>query len=162
MARFTHAAVDSACAALSNLVTGPGGVRLRQAGYYVTPGNYYEISYERSPELLRIHGDVTNALQNFRFSPDMPVVEDYFGRYSDEQEANVRKSGYDLMCDLYRPHITITRFDHQRDLTSLPTVNEDLSFVATRVGLFQADALGAARRLITTFDLASDSHSRGL
>jgi hypothetical protein len=155
MSRFARSELVAAKAALSAVSGSLNSIRLTQNGYFVTSGGYYEISYLRSPSLLNAHDKVTRTLRTLRFSPGHPPVENYFGIYSRMQQENARKTGYDLAGDLYRPHITLTRFDDVPDVNMLPTAKGDLSFMATRIGLFQADSMGAARKLIAEFDLDS-------
>lgn len=159
MARFARCDLVGAQAALSAVSGGLSSIRLTQTGYFVTPGGYYEISYLRSPPLLDTHDKVTRALRALRFSPGHPPVENYFGVYSSGQQESARETGYDLAGDLYRPHITLTRFGDVPDPNVLPRAKGDLSFTATKIGLFQADSMGAARRLIAEFDLGSTTAS---
>ncbi len=103
---------------------------------------------------MALHHAAIGAVQDVRYAPGNPVVEQYFGRYSDEQRENAETYGYDLAGDLYRPHITITRFMSLPDPTVLPRSSQDLSFAIRGIGLFVADDQGAARNLVAAFDLS--------
>ncbi|MFL6123749.1 2'-5' RNA ligase family protein [Actinophytocola sp.] len=152
MARFDIGNLDEIRARLRDAVRGVRPFRVVHCGYHVTPGNYHEISYTRDETLCGVHEKITNALRGRRYSPGRPVVEDYFGEYSAAQQANARDVGYDLAGELYRPHITLTRV--KEGVTAEPlAVRADLSFTASTVGLFEADRLGAARRLIESLEL---------
>lgn len=153
MARFARSDLARVQAALSVALGELETIRLTQNGYFVTPGGYYEISYLRSPSLIHVHDKVTRALRTLRFSPGHPVAESYFGIYTSEQQQNAQKTGYDLAGDLYRPHVTLTRFDNVPDINVLPTAGSNLSFTATRIGSFEADSMGAARKHIAEFKL---------
>lgn len=153
MARFHRSELDSVHGALLRLRTSLRQQAIKHTGYFVTPGNYYEISYARSPALLSTHEAITQALSEFRFSPGHPVIEKYFGRYSSKQEQNAKRWGYDLVGEMYRPHVTLTHFPVPPERGNLPTVRADLSFTATEIGLFEADEVGAARKWIARMDL---------
>lgn len=156
MARFQKDQVNNIIAESKSLVSGFRQQFLKQVGYFVTAGDYYEISYERAPGLLEMHEATTQRLAPFRCNPRNPHREEYFGAYSNEQRINAIKWGYDLAGNLYRPHITITRFPEGFSrLRELPKAPNSLSFTATKIGLFEADNLGAARRPITTVELIS-------
>jgi hypothetical protein len=153
MARFPTTEITAVGDALHALIPRLPRVRAVHRGFLLTAGRYYEVSYERTDELLSVHRSVMRALCGFRHSPGEPVEEEYFAPYSSAQRVNARKWGYDLAEDLYRPHVTITRF---RSLPSCepPAPGGDLSFEVTRLGLFEADALGATSRLVAEFDLS--------
>jgi hypothetical protein len=153
MARFRREVREELFLRIKKVVAEIEPIRLVHDGYFVTPGNYYEVSYRRERQLLTVHRKITRAIRSLRYA-DIPVVEDYYGPYSPEQRANVRRHGYDLAGALYRPHITITRFPAP-PTGELPVAGTDLSFTATTIGVFQADRLGAARELIQTFDLSA-------
>jgi hypothetical protein len=152
MARFPTTAVIGARQALAGLTRSLKGTFARHSGYFLTKGNYYEVSYQRTDDLMALHYAVMEALSPLRFSPGSPVIEDYFTPYNAEQEKNARKWGYDLAGDLYRPHITITRFDAHPGL-ELPHPRCDLSFPIKRIGIFEADGLGATSRMLDRFAL---------
>jgi 2'-5' RNA ligase len=153
MARFEARSVDQLIGRLEELFEESRSIDLSCNGYYVTPGGYYEISYERTSALLALHEDAIACLSPLRFSAGNPVVEEYFAPYSEEQQHRAGEFGYDLSFDLYRPHITLTRF---RSLVpvELPTADIDLSFAAFQVGLFEADHLGAIGKNISTWTLS--------
>jgi hypothetical protein len=152
MARFCKARLPEIKADLVRETSRIRSFDVEHTGYFVTPGNYHEISYRRNDILFRVHKTMTRTICGHRYLPGNPVVENYFGEYTESQRINVRDVGYDLAGQLYRPHITITRFE--ADVAAEPPVpSDDLSFTATMIGLFEADHLGAARRLIDRFDL---------
>lgn len=70
-------------------------------GYCLTPLGYYEVSYARTPELMRTLECVTKQLYELRHSPGDPVVEDYFGPYAGEAKLNVER--WDMI--LWEAHI---------------------------------------------------------
>lgn len=154
MARFHRHQVATVIAESARLLHGVSQQFMRHTGYFVTAGRYYEISYARTPDLMTMHEMVAYSLAPFRYSPGRPHREGYFGAYSEEQQVNAREWGYDLVGSMYRPHITITRFpEFANKRPELPKASNGLSFTASQIGIFEADELGAARRLITAFEL---------
>ncbi len=154
MARFHEEQIENVIEEVNHVTHGFRQQRATHTGYFVTPGSYYEISYERTPGLIGLHETVISQVSRYRYSPGNPYREQYFGVYSQGQKANAAAWGYDLANALYRPHITLTRFSEVPDeSTELPTAMDDLSFTITRIGLFKADNLGAARELIKAVDL---------
>lgn len=155
MARFGVASVPAVRERLTEALVDSAGIRLRHSGYFVTPGGYFEASYERSTEVMALHRTAIGLIRDLRHAPGRPIIESYFGVYDQGQRENAEQSGYDLVDDLYRPHITITRFASPPDAAAMPRAARDLSFAAARIGLFVADAQGAARELVTEFELTS-------
>ncbi|MDR0342622.1 MAG: hypothetical protein LBI49_05785 [Nocardiopsaceae bacterium] len=155
MARFRCSELDRVRLAFQELDASLHQHAIQHTGYFVTADDYYEISYARTAALLAAHEVVMKSLGAFRFSPGSPVREAYFGRYSRQQRLNAREWGYDLAGELYRPHVTLTRFPRGPDRERLPVAAGDLSFTAARIGLFEADQLGAARNLLGAITLAS-------
>ena len=152
MARFADANIESVLARTADAVKSLPPMMVRHTGYFVTPGNYYEASFAKSDGVMAVHDLLIDTLLPLRFSPGDPVVEKYFGPYSAGQRAQAEETGYDLARDLYRPHITITRFA-QAPVVALPVAAVDLSFTATRIGLFKADPLGAVTEPVAVWSL---------
>ena len=157
MARFPSFNMDSTRIMLTEILSPLEKQTLVHSGYYLTPQSYYEISYARTPELMKVHHRITAQLHELRYSPGNPVVEDYFGPYRDEIKANVERWGYDLAEELYRPHLTLTRFPTEPEVATpqelLPTSERDLSFEMDKIGLFQADNMGSAREPISIIEI---------
>jgi len=156
MARFARSQVDTIHSILTSFIPSTETQLLRHAGYHLTPLGYYEISYERTPQLIALHQNMTRELYGLRFSPGNPVVEDYFGEYTGATKFNAERWGYDLVGELYRPHITLTRFAagmRTGQSTSLPRWPIDLSFPFEAVGLFRADRMGSVGEVISVFEL---------
>lgn len=149
MARMPISVGNSVTDAVAALSGRSHPLQLRHTGFFVTSGLYYEASYVRTADVLKFHFDLVEALAPVRYSPGRPLREPYFGPYSAKQRVNAIKFGYDLVGQLFRPHITITRFRFP-PCTPIPTSPsaDDLSFVGTRIGIFRADNLGAARSRI--------------
>ena len=160
MARFSRSKIDAVREILSATVAIFEEVILDHNGYYVTPINYYEISYAKDLRLERMQEVIAKNLHMLRYAPGDPIIENYFGNYVGDTKKNAEVWGYDLIGDLYRPHVTLTRFPAKSRIdpqVPLPESPDDLSFPLSSIGLFRADDMGAARELISEWKLGSSN-----
>lgn len=154
MAQFEESRISEVVAALKTVVSKLQPVTLTHSGYYLTEGSYVEVSYQRTPDLLEFHGSIIEALKGFRANPGSPKVESYYGPYNQQQQKNAEETGYDLAYDLYRPHITLTRYKEGIAPTTFPAFAEaQLSFVVPKIALYKADENGAIYEEIITMEL---------
>src|SRR5690606_33939801 len=113
--------------------------RCIHTGYLMTGGRYLEVSYQKSPELLAFHELLITHNADLRINPGLPFAEGYFAPYTPEQQKNARETGYDLARNLYRPHVTLTRY-HEGNVPeifpALPAAS--LSFDLHRVCVYKA------------------------
>ena len=153
MARFDPDHVISAVEAIERALRNQPSFELISTGYFYTDGDYAEVSYAKSPALMELQARITGAAQAFRLQSDKPPYEDYTGPFSEEQRSNVANTGYDLAGELYRPHITITKYrePHPEMLSALEA--GDYSFPVTNLGWFYADEYGACTELIRQFSV---------
>lgn len=154
MARFPEDAISEVRTALEAAATKLSPVFLKHSGYYLTEGDYVEASYQRTPELLAFHGSIIKALKDLRADPGNPPRESYYGPYSEKQQKNAQETGYDLAYDLYRPHITLTRYKEgvvPETFPALPAAK--LSFTLPKIALYKADENGAIYEEITTLSI---------
>ena len=152
MARFAKGDLDTVLKRIAKVATEFPALPVQHSGYFLTPGKYYEASYGRTPELLKLHHSIIDSVSPCRYSPGKPVREEYFGPYSRGQREQAERYGYDLAGEMYRPHITITRFSEPPGI-ELPTAGDDLSFRATTIGVYQADSFGAVTGQLGMWDL---------
>jgi len=155
MARMQDSAGATILDSVDALLRHQPPLHLMQSGYFMTPGRYYEVSYQRSAEVLGFQHEFVKRLAPLRFSPGRPIRETYFGQYNIRQRLNAIRYGYDLVGQLFRPHITLTRFPEPPTRPLPPPPDQDLSFLGDRFGVFRADHLGAARVKIAEFALRS-------
>jgi hypothetical protein len=156
MARFLRSSIEDVQSAICKMLPSIERQRVTHSGYELTPQGYYEISYAKTLELRGLHDRATLELHTIRYRRAEPIIEDYFGEYRGRVRSNVETWGYDLANELYRPHITLTRFvDSGRAVqpASLPRPRGDLSFTLEQLGLFCADSLGTARGMLSRFSL---------
>jgi hypothetical protein len=156
MARFPTDTVAEILDRLERLDIHP--VDIKHSGYFVTAGNYYEVSYQRTAELELLQSTIIGRLKDLRFAPGDPERETFFGPYSADQRASAEACGYDLSGNLFRPHVTLSQL-RGTPRPRLPESPDELSFVANTLALFEADEFGAARRLIAT--RSADRVARG-
>jgi hypothetical protein len=154
MARFANLNIDSAVAEAAKFAKEHRSGTLDHTGYYLTQGNYYEVSYARSQGVLKLQQGASDSLLPLRHSPGHPRIEEFFAPCSTRQREQAERTGYDLAGDLYRPHITITRFA-EPPTRALPSPKVDLSFSATTIGLFRADDLGAVTEALGIWRLGA-------
>ncbi len=110
MARFANSEVSKVIAATKEALKNQKSFLCEHSGHFLTPGGYIEVSYQKSPELMRLHELLLTSLKDFRINPGHPLEEAYFTPYTSAQQNNARETGYDLAHDLYRPHITLARY----------------------------------------------------
>jgi hypothetical protein len=156
MARFSRCKIDAVRKILSAMIPTLEERALDHRGYNLTPHRYYEISYAKTPELEQTQVSVTRELYELRYAPGNPVIENYFGEYEGDIKKSVERWGYDCVGNLYRPHLTLTRFPADArpiTTTSLPKSSSNLSFAISSIGLFRADDMGSARELISEWNI---------
>lgn len=158
MARFANDKIPEVTAPLDELMQTVAAFECRNTGYFMTAGRYLEVSYEKSDEFMEFHRLVMNKLSPLRINPGNPYEESYFAPYTANQERNAQNTGYDLANELYRPHITLTRYKEgqvPQETPQLPDV--DLSFSLGRIGLYKADDNGAVYEEIKSFVVDTSS-----
>lgn len=152
MARFANTNINKVVDAARCCLVDVGKFNCEHTGYLLTEGRYLEASYRKSPELIELHELLIKNISPLRINPGSPYEEGYFLPYSDKQKQNAIETGYDLAYDLYRPHITLTRYSIAPE--EIPEMsNADLSFNTNRICIYKADDNGAVYELIEDFDI---------
>ena len=126
----------------------------KHTGYFATAGRYYEVSYAKSAEFLGLQSRLVEGLKEFRLNPKEPYEEAYFVPYTNEQRKNAEETGYDLVGELYRPHITLARWHEgqvPKKLPELPVAN--LSFDLSTVCICLATEAGAVYKMLARHHL---------
>ena len=152
MARFANDKVQGVVEAVEQALRSAKPLRLEHMGYLMTEGRYIETSYRRTADLMGLHEVLISALADLRINPGNPFEEGYFTPYTAEQQKNARETGYDLARNLYRPHITLTRYKEggvPEIFPAMPAVN--LSFDLDKVCVYKADDNGAVYELVREF-----------
>jgi 2'-5' RNA ligase len=155
MARFALDKLDEVQTIVEKILKNTKSFMCDHSGYFMTSGGYLEVSYQKSDDLMNLHEAVIDGLQELRINPGNPHQENYFAPYAAEQKRNAQETGYDLARDLYRPHITLTRYKEGMIPESVPDFAPlKLSFEATQVCVYKADENGAVYELIKSFTIA--------
>lgn len=144
MARFANGEVPNVLNATGKILKGANSFLCEHTGYFMTEGRYLEISYRKSKEFLDLHKLIINNLKDYRINPNNPFEEGYFTPYTEEQQKNARETGYDLAHNLYRPHITLTRY-RQDEVPKIFSAfaPAELSFHLNKICIYKADDNGA-------------------
>ncbi len=152
MARFADADIDKVVQGVESALKTASSFRCEHTGYFMTAGRYMEVSYRKSDAFMGLHESLITAVSDLRINPGNPYEEGYFTPYTAEQQQNAAETGYDLARNLYRPHVTLTRYQEggvPAEFPALPAVN--LSFDLDKVCVYKADDNGAVYELIREF-----------
>ncbi len=152
MACFANGLVPQVIEATERVLRSADSFYCEHSGYFMTEGRYLEISYRRSPECISLYGQLIHKLAPLRITPGHPYEEGYFTPSTAEQRRNVEETGYDLARNLYRPHVTLTRYKEgtlPKEFPAFPKAS--LSFNLTEVCIYEADDNRAVFRLLRTF-----------
>lgn len=144
MARFPESEIQNVIYAVEKIVTETNGFVCEHAGFFITSGGYLEISYIKTAELLALQSAVIGAIRKYRSNPGKEIEESYYSSNAEEKRKNVRDTGYDLVGTLYRPHISLTRYQEGKIPEAIPTFPvANLTFKSKRIGIYRADDNGA-------------------
>jgi len=155
MARFPDDKIDDVVQGVETALESIRSFRCEHTGYFMTAGRYLEASYRKSDDFMRLHESLINNVSGLRINPGDPYEEGYFTPYTDEQRQNARETGYDLARNLYRPHVTLTRYRDGGVPEVFPAISAaNLSFNLSKVCVYKADDNGAVYELIKEFQVA--------
>ena len=145
-------------AALERLAGQTSVQRLRQDGYFYQESGggkgYVDIAFERTGDADALQEHVIEAFNGLRAGmreKDKQKMADATGL----KLKNLQEYGYPAIGELFRPHITLTKFpvEIEPDLTVLPSgAGFDGTF--TRLGLFEMGPNGTCIRKIAEFNLS--------
>ena len=152
MADFADTNISKVVTSVETALQSAKPFRCEMTGYFMTTGRYLEVLCRKSPEFMQLHESIINHIADYRINPGDPYEEGYFTPYTAEQRHNTQETGYDLARNLYRPHITITRYREggvPEIFPALPAAT--LHFNLNRVCVYKADDNGAVYELIREF-----------
>ena len=154
MARFANNDIDNVLNATERALSAVISFPCEHIGYFMTEGRYLEVSYRKSKELMDLHELLIDNLKNYRINPGNPFEEGYFTPYTEEQKNNAKETGYDLAHNLYRPHITLTRYKENETPRIFPGfVPAELSFPVKKICAYKADDNGAVYERLGEFNI---------
>ena len=152
MARFSDDAINDVVSAVEKVLSQTSSFECKHIGYFLTKGRYYEASFDKNVEFMALHGLLIDNVSPLRINPGNPYEEGYFTPYTEGQQKNAAETGYDLAYELYRPHITLTRYAEGGVPDPFPEVAEtNLSFNTSKICVYKADDNGAVYELVKEF-----------
>lgn len=154
MARFAESEIQDVIESVGEITKSMKTFECHHVGYFLTEGRYLEASYDKSSSFINLHESLVSGLAKYRINPSRPFIEGYFAPYNIGQQKNAQETGYDLAHELYRPHITITRYKENRLIDKIPAMPEvELSFNLSKICIYKADDNGAVYELIKSFEI---------
>lgn len=158
MFQMNVAAQERCVAALQEIAAQTKAQRLKQNGYFYidsTPDKgYVDVQFTRNAAVDSLQDRVVNVFNVLR----APMHESDRQKMTDAtglKLENLKKYGYPAIGELFRPHITLTRFpmETEPDLSVLPSP-EIFSGEFPRIGLFEMGPHGTSIRKIAEFELS--------
>lgn len=154
MARFAISEVSNVLSATEKALKNVNSFLCEHTGYFMTAGRYLESSYRKSKEFMDLHELLIDRLKNLRINLNNPFKEEYFTPYTEEQQQNAKETGYDLAHNLYRPHITLTRYKENEVPKVFPAfASAELSFQLSKVCVYKADDNGVVYEKLGEFTI---------
>jgi hypothetical protein len=139
---------------LQKLISNTAPVAMQAEKYFMNATDYIDIQYHKTDSLMDLHFKTINELSDLR--QKLPVdASKYTGPDAELMYQNAKDFGYSIGGkQLYRPHLTLSKMKQPNKdaLDSLKWDNFD--FQPVQLGFFEADELGACRRLIQAFNFA--------
>ncbi|OGZ70259.1 MAG: hypothetical protein A2904_01170 [Candidatus Staskawiczbacteria bacterium RIFCSPLOWO2_01_FULL_33_9] len=152
MARFANSEIPKVLFNTREVLENLNNFLCEHTGYFMTEGRYFEISYQKSKSLVNLQESLIKNLKSYRINPSNPFKEGYFTPYTEEQQKNAKETGYDLAFNLYRPHITLTRYKIGQVPKNLPKLKPiELSFKPYSICVYKADDNGAIYEKLDEF-----------
>lgn len=154
MARFANEDINAVVNGVETALKSIESFQCKHTGYFMTEGRYLEASYRKSDDFMNLHKSIIDNIAKLRINPGKPYEEGYFTPYTAEQQQNAQETGYDLANNLYRPHVTLTRYQEggvPELFPAIPAAN--LSFALGKVCVYKADDNGAVFELVREFSV---------
>lgn len=152
MARFAEEDINQVIQATKRVVESIRSFTCEHVGYFMTEGRYLEALYRKSAPFMQLHEALIDSLAGLRINPGQPYEEGYFAPYNLEQRHNAEETGYDLARNLYRPHVTLTRYREGGVPSSFPAFPEaNLTFGLSKICVYKADDNGAVYERLAEF-----------
>jgi 2'-5' RNA ligase len=164
MANLTPENVEKAKAALAGIAAHTPPLSLEATGYvHDVEQGMFEVGYEKTDGIVRVQQAIIDAINPLRTGlrekdPVGRILADWLPQNSGEARENLERYGYDEIGELFRPHITCTRFKqryHKADTAALPPPAA-LSAVFLTLGLYEMGEHGTCTRTVFTTPLAAD------
>jgi 2'-5' RNA ligase len=92
---------------------------------------YLGVEFKLTSQIKRFHEIITDELSLFRENDN---VSDYGIKLSEEEKVNITKYGYPSAKKLYHPHLTITRFENEKETKKIDWNIK--AFQAKEIGIY--------------------------
>src|SRR4051812_26459145 len=96
MARFHDDQLENVILSAEEIIKNIKSFHCKHSGYFKTAGRYFEISYEKTNDLVSLHDNIIKNIKHHRLDPENPYKENYYAPYTSEQHKNAKETGYDL------------------------------------------------------------------
>jgi hypothetical protein len=155
-----NASDQNACIAALQQIAGQTKVQqLAQNGYHYQSSGHYkgyvDIAFAKTKEASSLQAQVVAVFNNLR--ADMKEKDTHeMANTTGLAFKNFQKYGYPAVGELFRPHITLTKFpvEIEPDLSALPSATA-FHGKFTRIGLFERGPSGTCIRKIAEFRLVA-------
>jgi hypothetical protein len=146
--------LDRAKQLLAEIAAKSTALTLTATRYYQAE-RYIDVEYDRIESLVSLQERFIAAINPIRDGmrqKDKARLAEATGQVRE----NLEKYGYRGVGELFRPHISLTRFEREETTqpAGLPSISE-LSGQFTKLGLFEMGDNGTCVRKIAEFELAS-------
>ncbi|GES15854.1 hypothetical protein Amac_094520 [Acrocarpospora macrocephala] len=163
MANFTPADLDSARDELRLISKSMPEIPLAADHFSGNDQGMFELFYRKTEAVTRLQESIIERLNPLRTGlrlrdPVGRVLADHRLSAPPTARANLDRYGYDEIGDLFRPHITMTRFrerGHQIAADLLPPP-ESFTAVYRTLALCVMGEHGTCTEIVETFELASE------
>ncbi|HSX28339.1 MAG TPA: hypothetical protein VLF60_02720 [Candidatus Saccharimonadales bacterium] len=139
--------------------TRPLQLQASHYGHNFTEG-MFEVFYHKTSEIIALQERVIAGLNPLRHGlrtkdPVGHTLADWLPQTTGVAHHNLETYGYDEVGELFKPHITFTRFvtrTTQVELATLPALSQFHS-IYTQLGLFEMGEHGTCTRPVAVFEL---------
>lgn len=127
---------------------------LQAVGYDRDNMPWLQALYERSEHLSNLHESVLEAVAPFHEKRKNYNQTEEWSTMSLVRKENLERYGWSEAGSLYKPHITLTRFDEAIDQDNIPPFPASMtSFMVTKLGLYELGDYGTCHNLLAQFNL---------
>ncbi len=127
---------------------------LRQDMYRLVDKHWLDMSYELDEPLMKLHQAILAIIAPLRVRTPEGEQKEEWSDFSPERQENLELYGSSEVARLYRPHLTLTRFEGPQEeslLQNLPT--PEFSFVATSLDIYELGEHGTCKNIVATCKL---------
>lgn len=151
MVRISQEQLPQVIACLQHMAAQYAPVQAIATSYNVGKGfgaGYIDPQYEKTAELIALQAHVLQAVEPLR-NGHLPGHEQKLQNASAVKKQNLETYGYDAIGELFRPHMTLTRFTREIALPQhlLPPVSE-FSGMFNAVGIYEMGQNGTCVRIV--------------